>query len=122
MLVIKRKQRSPQQQSVTNLLNMLTNNLTMRPDPSFNITDIYYGTVITGAAMKNLQRTRSIIANDDKYGIIAHRLMNSDVPTAIHLDIDINKSRIAIITTTNIFDGYANDISTKIKFEWNFQE
>ena len=72
--------------------------------------------------MKNLQRTRSIVANDDKYGIIAHRLMDSDYGTSFSLDIDTNKNKLNIIIRTTIFDGYDKDISTNLKFEWNFQE
>ena len=122
-LTIKRKQRTPQQQqSVTNPWTTITNHQPNAMNRNFQIADIYYGTLITGAAMKNLQRTRSIVANDDKYGIIAHRLMDSDYGTSFSLDIDTNKNKLNIIIRTTIFDGYEKEISTNLKFEWNFQE
>lgn len=72
--------------------------------------------------MRNLQRTKSIVANDDTFGIIAHHLMKHDSQMSFRLDIDPEKKKIAIASSINIGDARITDINVTVKFEWNFQE
>lgn len=72
--------------------------------------------------MKNLQRTKSIIANDDKFGIIAHHLMEYDSQMSSRLHIDSDKKKIAIISSMNSFDSSTSYKRETVKFEWNFEE
>ena len=77
---------------------------------NFKIADIYYGTLITGAAMRNIQKTDSLVSNDDGFGIVAHRLQNYDLQTSFSLCIDTKKQKLAIIGTFNLSETFSAGI------------
>ena len=89
---------------------------------SFKITDIHYGTLVTGAAMRNIHRGKSIVSGYDEFGIIAHRLMNDECKTSFSFDIDIEKKKLAIKAQFALILTDNSDIATELKFEWNFRE
>ncbi len=88
----------------------------------FKITDIYYGTLITGAAMRNIQRSNSLVSNNEEFGIIAHRLRNYECQTSFSLSIDTEKRRLAIIGEFDSFLETNSVLSRALKFEWSFRE
>ncbi len=88
----------------------------------FKITDIYYGTLITGAAMRNIQRSNSLVSNNEEFGIIAHRLRNYECQTSFSLSIDTEKRRLAIIGEFDSSLETDSALSGALKFEWSFRE
>ncbi|CAF2105210.1 unnamed protein product [Rotaria magnacalcarata] len=86
---------------------------------NLTITDIHYGTLITGAAMRNIQTENSTVSNDSKCGIIAHRLL-TDKCINMNLNIDTDKKKIAIIGNFQLDHTDYSDSATTLKFEWNF--
>jgi hypothetical protein len=107
---------------ISNLLTAIGANEKKPTITSFNIADIYYGTLITGAAMRNIQRIKSIVANDDEFGIIAHHLMNYDLKTSFSLTIDTEKKKLGIVGDFDISETFISEINGALAFEWNFQE
>jgi hypothetical protein len=106
-------------------IDLLTTTASNSSEPtttSVNIADIYYGTLITGPAMRNIQRINSIVANDHEFGIIAHHLMNYDLKTSFNLNIDTEKKKLSIIGNFDVSETPFSDIRGALKFEWNFQE
>jgi len=89
---------------------------------SFKIADIHYGTLVTGAAMRNIYRANSIVSGYDDFGIIAHRLINDEHKTSFSFDIDMEKKKLAIVAHFGLMLDDASDLSTVLKFEWNFRE
>ncbi len=90
---------------------------------NFKISDIHYGTLITGAAMRNIQRRNSIVSNNDEFGIIAHNLMNRDLhKTSFSFNIDTENKKLAIIGRFDLFEMFTSDLTKTLKFEWNFRE
>jgi len=89
---------------------------------SFKITDIHYGTLVTGAAMRNIHRKNSIVSGYDEFGIIAHRLINDEYKTSFSFDIDMEKKKLAIVAEFELILTLFSDMSTQLKFEWNFRE
>ena len=120
-LDIKRRQR-PNQKATIDLLARMMRNLTDPTTTRIRIADIYYGVIITGPAMKNIQRMNSIVANDHEFGIIAHDLMNYDLETLFTLNIDTEKQKLSIIGNFNLSESHDMDITAALKFEWNFHE
>jgi hypothetical protein len=120
-LDIKPKQR-PTQKPTIDLLTTIAFNSREPTTTNINIADIYYGTLITGPAMKNIQRINSIVANDHEFGIIAHHLMNYAFKTSFSLNIDSEKKKLSIIGNFDVSETLFSDISGTLKFEWNFQE
>ncbi|UJR27682.1 hypothetical protein I4U23_008960 [Adineta vaga] len=91
-------------------------------DITFPITDIHYGTLITGAAMRYIHRGNSIISNSDDYGIVAHRLMNYDYETNFRFVINVDKKKLSIVARYMSFPTEYFDSINELKFEWNFQD
>jgi hypothetical protein len=89
---------------------------------SFKIADIHYGTLVTGAAMRNIHRGNSIVSGYDEFGIIAHRLINDEHRTFFSFDIDMEKKKLAIVAHFDLILDDASDLVTVLKFEWNFRE
>ena len=119
-LKIGRNKRSFQQRNKI-LFITITNN-DKPTTASFKITDIHYGTLITGAAMRNIHRPNSIVDGYDEFGIIAHRLMNDEYNASFSFDIDMEKKKLAIIAKLDLTLENTSDISIELKFEWNFRE
>ena len=88
----------------------------------FKITNIHYGTLITGAAMRNIYKKNSIVSNPVEYGIVAHRLMNCDYKTTFSFAIDVDKKKFEIAATVTLFQLDFMETTTILKFEWDFQE
>lgn len=97
---------------------MLAKFLNLPDNSQYQITDIYYGTLITGAAMKNLHGTD----NNAAFGIIAQRLIDNDVEISYHLHIDTIKKKLAIVGIFNVHEPGLFEKRTTVKFEWNFHE
>lgn len=120
-MVIKRKERSTAQQAKN--LSTAPKMIASKPtSSSFNIADVYLGTLITGAAMKNIQKTKSIVSNDDRFGIVANHLKNYELSTSFSFQIDVEKKKLSIVGAFDVAETSFLDISGKLKFEWNFQE
>jgi hypothetical protein len=88
----------------------------------FKITGIHYGTLITGAAMRNIQRRGSIVSNNDEFGIIANHLINDDYKTSFSFEIDTEKKKLAIIGEFDLVMTIVSEVTGALKFEWNFRE
>ncbi|CAF4541298.1 unnamed protein product, partial [Rotaria sp. Silwood2] len=118
-LDIKSTNRSSQQPSNT----LLTTTAIIDTATSINIkiTDIHYGTLITGAAMKNIQTENSIVYNADQFGIIAHRLI-TDKCNNFRLNIDTEKKKLTIIGALDPMMTDQFVINIQVKFQWNFRD
>ncbi len=103
---------------------LITTTLNDKPTTAnFKISDIHYGTLITGAAMRNIQRRNSIVSNNDELGIIAHNLMNRDLDnTSFTFNIDTANKTLAIIGEFDLFEVFTSELTETLKFEWNFRE
>ncbi len=112
--------RSPQKPTILPPIVIGTNNTPTTN--KFKITDIYYGTLITGAAMRNIQKSNSLVSNNEEFGIIAHRLRNYEYQTSFSLSIDTEKRRLAIIGEFDSFLETNSVLSRALKFEWSFRE
>ncbi|CAF3656841.1 unnamed protein product [Rotaria sordida] len=118
-LDIKRINRSSQPPA--NTLPTMTRINSTPTSINFKITDIHYGTLITGAAMRNIQTGNSIVSNVDQFGIIAHRLI-PDQCKIFELNIDIDKKKLAISGKLDVILTSDITINTGLKFEWNFRD
>jgi len=83
------------------------------------IEDIYYGRLITGNAIKNIRRKRSIVSSREDFGIIANHLMINATNKTFSFTIDGEQKKITITSGCNLF---AFDGSSTIEFEWNSHE
>lgn len=86
---------------------------------SVPIEDIYYGRLITGNAIKNIRRKRSIVSSCEDFGIIANHLMINATNKTFSFKVDGEQKKITITSGCNLF---AFDGSSAIEFEWDFHE
>lgn len=125
---IKRSNRSGSQAPITQSNTEVFKSLF--PTTHFNIRDIYYGTLITGTAVRNIQRGNSTFSNNDEFGIIVHHLMTSERSFSFNLTIDIENKKLAITGTLEMHDAFESewpdsfmsDSTNALKFEWDFRE
>jgi hypothetical protein len=87
------------------------------------ITGIYYGTLITRAAMRNIYKEDNI-TDDKQLGIIAHELAISGYNLPSRFRIDEQSKKFTILVSNNsMYDiTIADDVTIDLLFEWNFHE
>ncbi len=91
---------------------------------NLNITDIYYGTLITGAAMKNIYREENNVIGPKTFGIIANSLFKFgyNLPTRFLID-EKNKKFAIIVSNNSMYENtIASGVCVDLEFEWNFRE
>ena len=81
---------------------------------SFKISNIHYGTFIKGAAMNNITGTDRA----DDFGLIAHRLINSEHNIRISLRINFLERKFSFVISHESLDMWGS--STSLTFEWAF--
>ena len=88
-----------------------------------NITGIYYGTLITRAAMKNIDKENNT-TNDKRLGIIANELTLSgyNLPSRFIIDEQSRKFAIVISNDSRYDPAIPNGASIDLIFEWSFRE
>jgi hypothetical protein len=87
------------------------------------ITGIYYGTLITRAAMTNIDKEDNI-TDDKRLGIIANELTISgyNLPSRFIIDEQSRKFAIVIANNSMIDPTIAVGASIDLLFEWSFRE
>lgn len=90
---------------------------------SYGISDIYYGTLITSATMRNIHKQRnSIVSSGDEFGVIGHPFDRSGSNIPFTLTLDSKKRRIALVgRPMSSIDETPSD-SVLLSFEWRFSE
>ena len=94
----------------------------------FSITDIYYGTLITGAAMRNIQNRSGIVCSNDEFGVIGHPFQRNKMDVPFTITLDPEKRRIVLVgETVWSSKGTADSekkttITERLLFEWGFKE
>ncbi|CAF1676730.1 unnamed protein product [Rotaria magnacalcarata] len=112
--------KKPYQQPKNTLITTITSD-NISKIIKLKITDIHYGTLISGTSMGNIQTQNSTIHNNSKYGIIANRPL-ADKHTSAHLNIDEDKKKIAITCDFQLYSMGSCQSSTTLKFEWDFRD
>jgi len=90
----------------------------------WNITNIYYGTLITRAAMRNIYQEDNNVTHPNRFGVIAHSLIENGTNLSSRFVIDEKNKKFAIIISNSATynNMIADGVSIDIQFEWNFRE
>ena len=65
---------------------------------SCSISDIYYGTLVMGAAMRNIHKRRSsIIPSDDEFGVIGHPFDRNGFNIPFTITLNSEKRTTALV-------------------------
>ena len=90
---------------------------------SYSISDIYYGTLITGAAMRNIhKRPSSIVSSHDEFGVIGHSFSGTGINVPFTVTLDPKKRKIALVGETTSNTAGVMDVTDRLSFEWRFSE
>ena len=81
---------------------------------SLPISNVHYGTLIVGTAMKNITHIDDV----DDFGFIAHRLVDNERNKYIHLQIDHQERTFSVIISS--CKSEYEHTSTSLSFEWTF--
>jgi hypothetical protein len=89
-----------------------------------NITEIYYGTLITRAPTGNIYQEYNNDNGPSQLGVIAHRLIKYGYNIPSRFVIDEKKKKFAIIVSKNSTHNnmIAVGVTIDLQFEWNFRE
>ena len=81
---------------------------------SLPISNVYYGTLIVGTAMKNITGADGA----DDFGFIAHRLVDNERNKYIRLRIDHLERTFSVVISS--YQSEYEHTSTSLSFEWPF--
>jgi hypothetical protein len=89
---------------------------------TYPISDIYYGTLLTGAAMRNIRSSKSIVSSSDNLGIIAHRFVGHQANITFKLEIDHEKKKVVLCGSVPPYFKTDSLITSDLTLEWGFRE